>query len=298
MSGPHDITKLGLAVPVSAFLRREEDGSLGAEFVDANDPAAAMMAAEDAEALARDAHLVGPLVVESRHDRTEIPSLLMAYLFNDGPHPSHVLRRLYLLAAELTPDWLQMIPPGDLELIMASTPEAHLWRVGVLIRDTHIARRKPEKHEQEICAVLREAWTRRRKVFLQSEAPAESLTRLRDDETLVEFKARQELVTGLLAYFFLDGVAPQRAVRLVYVLAKAWFDQHLLRMTLDHLGRMFGEERATWSWRGKKKLNGFLAARGVSAVQAPYQKSAETCRKYAEAQIGNRNRVGGRRVAA
>lgn len=256
--------------------------------VDCDDPATLM---ERAEA-ARD----NPPPPE----RSDVAALLMGYLFGDGPHPEHVTARLYRLTSVIHPVLLRTLPMGDRIVLLAPDEAAREQRLVMLLRGTRIERRQAHTHQRVVRTVLAAAWARQRSLLMQPQVPEAALTDYGaafPRELLSQFAARIETVQAMLEFFFRDGSAPERAVRRVFMVAKAYYEPLVLRMSLQQLGTMFGQTRATWSWRGKAKLNEFLALRGISAVKAPYQKSAEVCVKYAAAATGNRNRATGRRVA-
>jgi hypothetical protein len=256
--------------------------------VDYSDPAAALMAEEESTTQA-------PAV-----NRSDVASLLMVHLFGDGPHPEHVARRLYALAAVVHPLLLRDLPLAERIVLLAPDEAARDQRLVMLLRGTRIEHRKPATHERVVREVLSAAWAKQRSLMLSTDVPAAALTDYAaacPRELLSQFAARLGTVQALLEFFFRDGPAPETTVRRVFMVAKAYFEPLVLRMSLQHLGKLFGQTRATWSWRGKNKLNGFLAARGITAVKAPYQKSDEVCVKYSVAAQGNRNRATGRRVA-
>lgn len=233
-------------------------------------------------------------------ERSDIASLLMQHLFSDGPHPEHVTRRIFQLVAVIHPPLLVGLPLAERIVLHAPDEAAREQRLVMLLRGTRIERRRASVHERVVREVLAAAWARQRSLLMQREVPASALTDYASvcpRELLSQFAVRLETVQALLGFFFREGPSPERVVRRVFMVAKAYYEPLLLRMSLQQLGRMFGETRATWSWRGKAKLNEFLALRGMQAVKAPYQKSDEVCVKYAAAALGNRNRATGRRLA-
>jgi hypothetical protein len=257
--------------------------------VDSDDPASILERAEEEAA-----HPVPP-------ERGDVAAMLMQHLFDDGPHPAHVTMRLYRLTEAVAPELLRALPWAERRALPVADPSLHEWRLGILLRGTRIAKRRPATHQAIVREVLAAAWAKHRSLLMVREVPAAALTDYQAadrHEVLSQFMARREAVVGLLSFFFHDGPAPQVAVRRVFMVAKAFYEALVLGMSLEQLGRMFGQTRATWSWRGRKKLNAFLAARGVQAVQAPYQKSAGTVEKLAIAARGNRNRATGRRCVA
>lgn len=107
---------------------------------------------------------------------------------------------------------------------------------------------------------------------------------------------RQEVFRALLGYFFADGVHPLDVVRRVYAVAKAVAPDLIGDMSLEDLAVLCGDGgRATVSARIKRVYNRYIEESGGRGVQAHFQKSATTVRRYAEAQKGNRNRRKGKR---
>ena len=111
-----------------------------------------------------------------------------------------------------------------------------------------------------------------------------------------KFDVRDETVGRLMFFYFVEERAaePWFAMRRLYSMAKAFAPEQLDGMSLDQMGRTFGESgersaRARWSARIKVIICDKLAKEGAVA-HLKYQKSRSTCFKYADAQKGNQNR--------
>jgi hypothetical protein len=260
--------------------------SRAAEGVDYSDPASVLMAQEESTTTAV--------------ERSDIASLLMVHLFGDGPHPEHVTFRLYRLTEAIAPHLLHKLTIAERLMLTADDEAGREARLVALLRGTRIKRRRPAVHQVVIRDLLNAAWSRQRDLLMSRDVPEAALTDYQaanPSELVSQFRDRIEAVGQLLNYFFLEGAQPEIAVKRVFMVAKAYYEPLVLGMSLHRLAKMFGQVRATWSIRSKKKLNGFLALRGVGAVKAPYQKTDAVCVKYAEAATGNRNRATGLRVA-
>lgn len=271
-------------------------GDEGPEFVDLSDPRAVLEAKEEAEAARESGQAETP-----QEQAADVLGLLLAYLLGVDPHPAHVLRRLWLATVELAPELTEGISAAERPLLADPGEEGHHWRVGLLVRGTAGARRRPADHDAVCRRVLHAAYQRRRGLALLAEVPLSALAYCRPSETVAQFGARQRAVVELLRFFWVglhalaglrEGLRPERAVRMVLLVAKATHPQLILHMSLQNLGDLFAEERATWSHRGKHKLTAFLAARGAVGFRASYQRTDEACAHYSAVQIGNRNRVG------
>lgn len=219
----------------------------------------------------------------------------LAYCFTDGPHPAEVMRRVYELAAVHEPALVRDLPPRVVALLRATASEQHLFRVGLLLVGTQAEHRSAQAHERIVQRTLTLAAARRPRTGVARVALAE-LLHMRADEHLDDYEARMRSLTGLLRFAFYDGPAAGVVVRRVFALAK-WRPTSsalLFDMTLAHLGAMFGETRAAWSWRVKRLVNRFLTlANSTHGVKAGYQRTDEACAHCASAQRGNQNRIGG-----
>jgi hypothetical protein len=176
----------------------------------------------------------------------------------------------------------------------------HAWRVHLLLRGTRMAKRLPSKHDAIVRGVLAAAYARHPNLTLAAQVTLDGLARLRAGEGVPEFGARQAATVALLNFFYVSAQVrgsselprPEAVLRQVYLVAKSLTPHLILHMSLQKLGDMFAQKRATWSHRGKHKLAAFLAARGAQGFHAPHQRSPEVCATYAAVQRGNRNRVG------
>lgn len=276
----------GKAVPLARYVR-DDAGGVEAEFIDPQDPAAALEAKEEAQAS------VPP-------ERDDVLAQLMIYLMADDPHPAHVLRRLWLAIVELAPELRAGVMFHEAALLSDPGELGHAWRVKLLVRGTRVSGRQPSEHDRVVRRVLAAAFARRSHLVLAPQMTLDSLSRLRVGESVPHFGTRQAATVALLRFFYVATQAsivqgqprPEAVLRQVYLVAKSLTPHLILHMSLQNLGDMFGQERATWSYRGKHKLAAFLAARGAEGYRAPHQKSAVACKSYAAAQRGNRNRNG------
>lgn len=240
-------------------------------------------------------------------DRAEAFVDALGYFFGGerGAHPADVALRIYDLAFELMPKMVgALVPPAVLPAVRGRMPAAHRWRVLAMIEGTRVAHRTADAHEEIIAATLRLAVARRADgggdFRVMPIHRMHELLRLRENEELVEFEARLHALRGLLGFLFGDGGLPGDVTRRVYCLAK-WRPSTsalLHDMTLHQLGLLFGEVRATWSWRVKNVINRMLEWRGAKGTQSGFQKSETACEAYAEAAAGNCNRRGGAALRA
>lgn len=233
--------------------------------------------------------------VPAGEDRTALLADVLGYVFADGPHPAHVMRRVFILAAAVDPDLLNALDVYERRWLRASDSVAQLKRVAIVIRGTRIAARPPVAHSAVIVSTLAAAAARMASPATAARVELSELVDLRDGEELADYEQRQLRLRALLRFIFYFGPRPEGVTRRVFCLAK-WRPMTaalLLDMSLANLGRMFGETRAAWSWRVKRVVNYFLTSQHVRGGKAGFQKSEEACAVYAQVQRRNRNRTGG-----
>lgn len=228
-------------------------------------------------------------------DRTVLLADTLGYLLSEGPHPAEVMRRVFTLAEECAPELLRDLDIGERRWLRGHDSAAHLKRVALAIRGTRIASRAPREHNEVIAEALVAAASRMRSAATPARVELTELLNLRPGEELADYEQRQGRLRELLRFIFYFGAAPEVVTRRAFCLAK-WRPMTaalILDMSLASLGRMFGETRAAWSWRVKQVVNRFLATQRVRGGKAGFQKSAEACGVYREAQRHNQNRKGG-----
>jgi len=145
-------------------------------------------------------------------------------------------------------------------------------------------------HDQVIRDTLQSAYTRGGdRIAVDNHTPRDALEEL---EEMRESAAAVELdcYRRLMGFFFADGPHPAKVVRRVYACAKAFNPELCAHMTCQELATLLGETRAAVSWRIKAVVNHFCEARGVKALRASFQRSDESCAKYAAAARGNKSR--------
>lgn len=250
----------------------------GAEVFETMTPAALAIAAEAAS---------DPSSPSS--DAAGIFSDAMAYFFAESPHPAHVMRRVFDLAFEIDTGLLRELPGGMIATVRSGAEKAHAERVRWALEGTRCAARSVYAHEKLVDSTLRLAVARRR-------GAVDQLRGMELAELLQPVDGlRLRGLRGLIGFAFYAGARPGVVTRRIYCLAK-WrpVTSGLLHdMTLHQLGLLFGEVRATWSWRVKQVVNRFLALHRMNGGRSGYQRSERACETYAQIQRGNQNRLGG-----
>lgn len=286
-----DIASAAKAEPLAHYVR-DDGGDLEVEFIDPQDPASVLEAKEDQER--------GGASQRATDGREDVLEMLLGYLMADDPHPAHVLRRLWLAICELAPHLKAGVMFHEAALLSDQSEIGHAWRVRLLVRGTRKAKRQPSVHDAIVRQAMAAAFARRKNFVLTRQITLDTISRLQPGEGVPQFGARQAATVALLQFFYVASHArgstelprPEAVLRQVYLVAKSLTPQLILHMSLQQLGDMFGQERATWSYRGKHKLAAFLAARGAQGYRAPHMKSDAACASYAASARGNRNRIG------
>jgi hypothetical protein len=230
---------------------------------------------------------------EVEPDRRDVFCQAMGALFIDGPHPANVMRHAYRMAQAVDARLLRGMPAALVRAMIGTDDWARMERIAELLVGTRVSGRMPAMHDREIQLTMRAAHARLRAGPEGSGSSLEEMLALQPEEKVTEYRSRMQGIAGFLRFFFLTGPAPAKVVRRIYCVAKGVTPHHVLNMTLEQLGAIFGEVRATWSWRVKRVMNRFLKLCGARAIKLSFQKSDEACAKYAAAQLGNRNRRGG-----
>jgi hypothetical protein len=195
--------------------------------------------------------------------RSEIFSGFVEYLFADGPAPGEVLLRLEGFFHSFYPPLAEKIT-GPREWITEAAAAAVIG-----------------KYHAKLARVRGDA---------RGRGALSTWSRQLDLEPDFEF-VRKTLV-GLVKLMASEGLERRNLVAVAYCIAKALRPQLLAGMSLHDIAILSGDKggRATPCDRGKRVFNRRVAAAGMKGCSVHYQKSAETVKKYSEAQKGNNNR--------
>lgn len=198
--------------------------------------------------------------------RCEIFSGFVEYLFADGPAPEAVRSRIEGFFTSFHPELAGVIK-GPREWI---SPE----RVAAVLNQKKYKSRLRAEEEAASSRGALSTWVRE----LEAEFDLECVW-----ETLV----------ALIHFLVSEGKSWRIVTATAYCIAKALRPHVLAGMSLEDIATLSGDEggRATPSARGKRLISRRLAAAGGKATHVHYQKSAETVKKYAAAQMGNNNRT-------
>lgn len=101
----------------------------------------------------------------------------------------------------------------------------------------------------------------------------------------------------MLDFLFAEGPHPAAVMRRLYAWVKKFRPQSIWDMGYRQLGTLLCESHGAMEWRIGVLLDDYARAKGVNGVKAPWQRTAEACSNYSEAQQGNGNRMGGNKSA-
>lgn len=102
---------------------------------------------------------------------------------------------------------------------------------------------------------------------------------------------REEAIGKWLGWLFEGGIKIEDATKRLYVFARGFRPELILNMSGEEIAKLFGQTRAAESHRSRKVIETTLRRAGARFTDQPYQKSATTRRRCADAQKGNHNRA-------
>ncbi len=217
------------------------------------------------------------------HER-EVFARLCAHWFSAGPQPDEVLQRVFAAAADCRPDLLRGLTPRAVALAREESPRGKRWRIEAIFSGCGMG--FAERY-RAITETLRVAF---------SDARRPVIPRVTLNEALcvgpggTEPPEASETLSRVLETLFRAGDSPRAVVQQTFALTGWLFRDLQLNMSLEELGALFSEERATQSWRSKVYIEGLLRAAGFKGCKAGWQKPSAACASYAAAARGNQNR--------
>lgn len=102
---------------------------------------------------------------------------------------------------------------------------------------------------------------------------------------------RVQAMRAMFRYCLVEGPDIAKVMKRFYGLGRAYYPELLWNMSDEDLAVMFGETRAAVSARRNRIVTKKLADAGFKGTRVRCQKSEGSIEKYADAQIGNRNRA-------
>lgn len=253
----------------------DEEGTKVA--VEARTPADMAMAAEDRRAPGADSILCA---IEAVRD-------WLAWIYEAGPHPVPVMRRLVACTSANAPWLLQGLPKREAKAIGAIATEAESLRVvcGAVPSQVRASISKAYRREGRTWESRPHIATIEMQLLLESAVDVE--------DSLVRAKAMETW----LGRIWDGGPRLGAAMKALYVDTRALAPELILNMSGDEIADLFAQGRAAESARVKQRVNRRLLHAGFRHGTLRFQKSATACRTYAESQRGNTNRADGARAA-
>lgn len=156
------------------------------------------------------------------------------------------------------------------------------------------------RHENRINSVLAAVWRKNGftgfgeyEVF-DKRNPFTELMAKEEADSNEEEAIREEAWNKFLNFIFADGPHPGVVMRRVYAAAWAFRKDLIGDMSQRDLAKMFGETPGAISWRINRIFTDYLKAAGARGRVAG-QKPLSAVENYRAAQIGNKNRSGGKK---
>lgn len=246
-------------------------------------PADAAIAREEfAERLAREEWL--EWLEHAWGVRQQVFKRLCAHWFSAGPSPEEVLQRVFAAAADRRPDLLRGLSRREIDLAREESDRGRRWRLDALFAGRAGDWRT---RYREVSQTLRVAFTDARRPEIPRVTLNEALS-VGPDES--EPEEATETLSRVLETIFRAGAEPRSVAQQAFALTGWLFRNLQLNMSLEALGRLFAEERATQSWRSKVYVEGLLRGAGFKGCKAGWQKPIAACESYRAAARGNQNR--------
>lgn len=225
---------------------------------------------------------------EPEHERDlslerEAFSRLCKHWFSAGPHPEEVLQRVFAATADRRPDLLRGLTAREIRLGREESSRGRRWRLQALFPGEDGLRQR----YREIVGTLGAAFSGARRPEIPRVTLAEALCVARDG---TEPQEASETLSRVLEKIFRGGTDPRAVAQYTFALCGWLFRDLQLNMSLDALGRLFAEERATQSWRSKRFVEGMLREAGFRGCKAGWQKTESACGKFRDAAKDNHNR--------
>ncbi len=219
----------------------------------------------------------------------EVFTRLCAHWFSAGPHPEEVLQRVFAATADRRPDLLGELTRHEITLAREESMRGRRWRLRALFAG------RGEDWRVRYAAIVSTLSV----AFAEANRP--EIERMTLSEALcvgacrTEPREATETLSRVLERLFCTGCDPRCVVQQTFALTGWLFRDLQLNMSLDGLGKLFGEQRATQSWRSKIYVEGMLREAGFRGCKAGWQKPESAVDSYRNAAKGNQNRRNGRR---
>lgn len=205
----------------------------------------------------------------------------LGWIFEAGPHPVPVMRRLVACTANNAPWLVQGLPAAAVRALGVAAPIPTTLRTVLGVRAA------------DVNTVLAQAYRREGRTWDPIAVPSSSEQMVAREEAIepADSLIRARALGAWLRRVWDAGPCVREALKHLYVEARACAPELLLNMSGAEIAALFGQGRAAESARVKHRVNDFLARAGYRATHLRFQKSPTACATYALAQRGNKNRV-------
>lgn len=219
----------------------------------------------------------------------------LGWIFEAGPHPLPVMRRLVACTLTHAPGLLLGLPAREVRAVSAGA------------RATESLREICHTTPRAVNAALAQAYRREGRTW----SPAQVISTLEmrlviesalaQSDALIRASAMRTWLARVWDHASGKKAGPRlgEAMKALYVEARTLAPEMILNMSGEEIAALFAQGRAAESARVKQRVNTRLLRAGYRGATLRFQKSLTACRTYAECQRGNRNRAlsGGRAVA-
>lgn len=212
----------------------------------------------------------------------------LAWIYEAGPHPVPVMRRLVACTSENAPWLLQGLASRDVRAVTATTAETDSLRIvcGSTLRAVQKSLSRAYRREGLTWDAVPHITTIEMRLMMESAIDPE--------DSLIRAKAME----AWLARVWDAGPRLGEAMKALYVEARSIAPELILNMSGDEIAQLFNQGRAAESARVKQRVNAVLIRAGFRRATLRFQKSVSACRTYAAKARGNKNRAKSARPAA
>jgi hypothetical protein len=211
----------------------------------------------------------------------------LGWIFEAGPHPLPVMRRLVACTAANAPWLLQGLAAREVRAVSPLAHETDSLRV--------VCRTTP----RAVHAALAQAYRRSGRTWDAASTIATLEMRLLvegaidAEDALIRAKAMETWLARVWDHVAGRNWRPRlsEAMKALYVEARTLAPEVILNMSGEEIATLFHQGRAAESARVKLRVNARLLRAGFRGATLRFQKSATACRTYAQRQKGNKNRA-------
>jgi hypothetical protein len=152
---------------------------------------------------------------------------------------------------------------------------------------------EPSAHQRRIDALMAKVYRREGHTFSSAAVltPLDAMLAAEEAVPMDEQKVREEGVHAWLGWIFEEGPHVATVMKRLFVFVRGVRPELILNMSGAEIAALFGQGRAAESARCNLLLEKLKKKANYRTLALPFQKSATTKQKYAQAQRGNKHRA-------